>query len=101
MSPFFESSKQVATIIEAEGLRTPISKIAAAQLQELAQGDAKKLLLFSLLTISDAIVGIGKRRYSWAIIKLYYSSFYSVRSILCDNGYVIAYIDGRPFEISV
>jgi hypothetical protein len=58
--------------------------------------DARSYYYSAALSLLEAVIGLEAGRYSWAMVKLYYSSFYSIRSLLAINGTVIFYIGKKP-----
>lgn len=100
MSDKFESSIFANCIFEKEnGSFAPLNMTNSRILREKAKYDAKKLLYYSLITYSDALMGFEKARYSWSIIKLYYCTFFSIRSILCNNGKILFHHTRKPLEL--
>ena len=56
---------------------------------EKSKVDAKDLFYKASLSFLEATYGIVKGHTSWAIVKLYYSIFYTIRVILISSGYVV------------
>ncbi|MEH0874558.1 hypothetical protein QM999_07475 [Pectobacterium cacticida] len=65
----------------------PADKIE--QLRAAAYNDAKNIFFKASLSFLEATYGIINKHTSWAIIKLYYSVFYSLRVILLLSGYAV------------
>lgn len=62
--------------------------------------DAKGLFYSAAQTFIEAIGGVQHGYASWATVKLYYTSFYSVRSILATNAVSIFYPpSGKPWSL--
>lgn len=63
--------------------------------------DTTGLFYTASLTFTDALKGIERGYFSWAIVKLYYSAFYSVRSLLGSNLWALFYrpLCGTPFSL--
>ena len=59
-----------------------------AILRENARSDAKDIFFKASLSFLEATHGIINGRTSWAIVKLYYSLFYSLRVIMMCSGHV-------------
>ena len=49
----------------------------------------------------SAIDVAQRASFSWAVVKLYYCSFYAARSILASNGTCIFYQGTRPYSLTV
>lgn len=79
------------------GLPAPQSTIISSALRE----DALGLLYSAQITFLDALQGISSGYFSWGIVKLYYSSFYAVRSLLAANSVSIFYINNKPYSLIV
>ena len=62
-------------------------------------GDAKNYHYSSCVSVCEAIRGVRDGNYSWAVVKLYYSVFYSIRSLLATNGVSIFYNGTKPWSI--
>jgi len=56
------------------------------------EDDAKSYLYSSIVSVADAISGINEKFLTWATVKLYYATFYALRSLLAMNGVCIFYI---------
>lgn len=56
---------------------------------EKSKVDAKDLFYKASLSFLEATYGIVKGHSSWAIVKLYYSIFYTLRVILISSGYIV------------
>ncbi|MGQ6014370.1 hypothetical protein ACUNG1_10180 [Serratia sp. IR-2025] len=59
------------------------------ELKNASKNDAKDLFYKSTLSYLEATYGIINNHSSWAIVKLYYSIFYSLRVILLLSNYAI------------
>ena len=51
----------------------------------------------SSVTLADALRGIGADYYSWSIVKLYYSVFYSIRGSICIDNMCFFYHNKKPY----
>ena len=56
---------------------------------EKSKVDARDLFYKASLSFLEATYGIVKGHSSWAIVKLYYSIFYSIRVILISSGHIV------------
>lgn len=102
MSELFDCSSRIIEIIQnSGGLDHVLTGEEVEELRRLASIDSQKLLYSAALSIGDAVYGIQKRRFSWSIVQLYYSAFYSVRALLCDNDVIFLHIDGKPYELHI
>jgi hypothetical protein len=59
------------------------------ELSSLIIKDAQSYYQKSLISFCEAIHGIKKQRYTWSIVKLYYSTFYSIRADILLSGYFL------------
>lgn len=102
MSIFFDSSAYLNSLLNSgRAVASPLTAQEAARLKELTYKDSRKLLYSSIISISDAVSGIQKQRFSWSTVQLYYSTFYSVRSILCDNDVIYFHHSGKPYCLNL
>ncbi len=82
------------------GLPTaPLSPAQATQLNACLKQDAVNYLYSGCVTIGDAMQAIEKSLYSWATVKLYYSTFYLLRSTLALSGHALIYDGTKPRSI--
>ncbi|OEE17295.1 hypothetical protein OAY_10635 [Vibrio cyclitrophicus ZF205] len=63
----------------------PLTKVD--ELRESIRVDSESLFYKAMLSFLEAIYGIVNNHSSWAIVKLYYSAFYSLRCKLLISGY--------------
>ena len=77
-------------------LDRPLSGAEAAQLEQLLRVDAANYLYSACVSIGDAVQAIDRALYSWATVKLYYSSFYILRSLLAFSGRALMYEGNKP-----
>jgi uncharacterized protein (UPF0332 family) len=68
----------------------------ALSLSPCLEEDAKNYLFSAAVSLADALRGMQAGFYSWATVKLYYASFYSLRSILASSGNCIVYDVDKP-----
>jgi len=74
----------------------PISHIEASQLELALCSDAAALAQVAMVSLIEGVAGVAMSRYAWAKVKLYYSSFYSIRSMLMMDKFSIFYIGRSP-----
>ncbi|HEV7335456.1 MAG TPA: hypothetical protein VGO06_05755 [Bosea sp. (in: a-proteobacteria)] len=74
----------------------PLDQAQAASFRAALQSDAGAVAQVALASFCEAISGIADSRYSWATVKLYYSAFYSIKSLLMMKNYSIFYIGRSP-----
>lgn len=79
--------------------RTPLARDEATRLSHKLASDSQKLIYSSLISIANAIFDIEKSYSSWPIVKLYYSAFYAVRSILALSDICIYHANGKGLWI--
>ena len=58
-------------------------------LSQARENDLSSFFLKGLLSLMEAISGVSDQRYSWSLIKSYYSTYYFIRSIMLSEGYVL------------
>lgn len=80
--------------------------IEADQLADILKEDAKDYFYSAIVSFGDALNSIRARYFSWSIVKLYYSCFYGIRSLLALRGHCLVYLAApnkrtrRPFFLS-
>lgn len=92
--------------INSEILSTPTKPASRGLNAVEADSFAKSLLKDSddysrsaVISFADALHAMARGFYSWSIVKLYYSSFYSCRSCLALDGWGCYYVKEKPFRI--
>lgn len=85
------SSNQWPTAVRAHHL----TAAEAASLQQALCEDAREYYFSAILSFVEALHGPPQKLYTWATVKLYYSVFYALRSILALHGWCVFYI-ARP-----
>lgn len=83
---------------------TPVAQLVldAAQRSVIVpalEDDAGGLFYSAIITLADALKGISLGYFSWATVKLYYSSFYAVRSLLAANNVSLFYVGSKPYSL--
>jgi hypothetical protein len=68
----------------------------ASQLALALGVDAAENYYSAAVSVGDAIGGINRRFFSWATVKLYYSAFYAVRSLLASEGHCLFHVGKKP-----
>lgn len=76
-----------------------LSSSEAQQLTSTLQNDAGDYAYSSIVSLGDALKGIDEARYTWATIKLYYSSFYAIRARLAIDKICLFYVKQTPFSV--
>lgn len=56
-----------------------------AQIQSCVYSDAAESAYASVVSYAEAISGLMSGRTSWSVVKLYYSAYYSIRSLMLAN----------------
>jgi len=59
------------------------------KLDDLSFSDSVSYYLKALISFCEALQGIKRSRSSWAVVKLYYSLFYLIRSDILLEGYIL------------
>lgn len=80
---------------------TTLSSIQRSGLASCLSEDSAAYLYSAIVSYADAMNGIRGGYYSWATVKLYYSVFYSLRSILSSDDVCLFYIGAKPYSIHV
>ena len=68
-----------------------LSSAEASALKSHLKNDALSYIYSSIVSVGDATLGIRKEMLTWATVKLYYATFYALRSLLAVNGTCIFY----------
>lgn len=79
---------------------SPLNSAQASALRRALGNDAADYLYNGALSIGDATRAIERSLFSWATVKLYYSTFYLARSILASNGRAVVYKGTKPYGLS-
>jgi hypothetical protein len=77
-------------------LDRPLTAQEAAQLRQLLHVDATNYLYSACVSIGDAAQAIDRTLFTWATVKLYYSTFYLLRSLLALSGHALLYEGTKP-----
>jgi hypothetical protein len=70
-----------------------------ATLRSALHDDSQDYFYSACISIVDALRGLQCGFYSWATVKLYYSAFYSLRSLLAADRVCVFYVDSSPFSV--
>ncbi len=79
----------------------PLSYIDCALIDQYLSEDGARVAYSALVSIGDALRGIESGFYSWSIVKLYYSVFYSLRALLAFGNIAVFYIGASPFWVVI
>ncbi|WP_221017476.1 hypothetical protein [Klebsiella pneumoniae] len=71
------------------------------ELDRCLKNDGINYLYSALISYAEAVKGIQTGFYSWATVKLYYSAFYSLRSVLSSDGICIFYLGTKGYTLFV
>ena len=77
-------------------LNHPLTAAEATTLEQVLRVDATNYLYSACVSIGDALQGIDRSLFTWATVKLYYSSFYLLRSLLALSGRALVYDGTKP-----
>ena len=77
-------------------LNRPLTIAEAGKVEQLLLIDATNYLYSACVSIGDALQAIDRALFTWATVKLYYSSFYLLRSLLALSGYALVFDDSKP-----
>lgn len=76
----------------------PLAATAAATLRQALRADAAGYSYSGIVSAGDATQAIHRGLYSWATVKLYYSTFYLARAMLALDGMSIFYAGKTPYS---
>jgi len=76
----------------------PLAAAAANTLRQALLADALGYSYSGVVSAGDATQAIQRGLYSWATVKLYYSTFYLARAMLALDGTAIFYIGKTPYS---
>lgn len=77
-------------------LNRPLTANEANHIQQVLRIDAVNYLYSACVSVGDALQAIDRTLFTWATVKLYYSSFYLLRSLLALSGRVLTYDGTKP-----
>lgn len=77
-------------------LDRPMSAAEAHRVEAMLRIDATNYLYSACVSIGDALQAIDRSLFTWATVKLYYSTFYMLRSLLALSGRVLLYDGSKP-----
>jgi hypothetical protein len=83
----FSGNPSVATIEQYS-----LNQTQAFGLSRCLKNDAINYLYSSIVSVGDATFGINRKLLTWATVKLYYATFYALRSLLALDGICIFYV---------
>ena len=81
-------------------LLNPISATKAFSLDVCIKSDGADYIYSAAISVGEAIRGLCNGLTSWATVKLYYATFYSLRAILAFDGTCIFYIGRKPYSLA-
>jgi hypothetical protein len=91
------AQSMVATLGSGGGfLDRPLSANEATKADHLLLIDATNYLYSACVSIGDAVQSIDKGLFTWSTVKLYYSTFYLLRSLLALSGRALVYDVTKP-----
>lgn len=79
----------------------PLSTGRTGSVSEASEIDAAWSYRSSILSLVSALTSLDSGYRSWPVVQLYYSTFYSIKSILYSNQICIFYKDGKPYRLDV
>jgi hypothetical protein len=77
-------------------LNRPLTAGEAGHAERLLRIDATNYLYSACVSIGDALQAVDRSLFTWATVKLYYSGFYLLRSLLALSGRVLLYDGTKP-----
>lgn len=80
---------------------TALTALHASNILAELSNDSISYFYSAFISFADAIRGIQSGYSSWPTVKLYYSTFYALRSILASQRFCLFYVGTRPFSLLV
>ncbi len=68
--------------------KTPLTNATVTRMASYLNGEIQEYYYKALLSYAESISAICNNHFSWATVKLYYSTFYALRAFLACNDYV-------------
>ncbi|MCE2699510.1 MAG: hypothetical protein PX483_05280 [Nostocales cyanobacterium LE14-WE4] len=87
----FSGNLSIATVEQHS-----LNQSQASGLSRCLKNDAISYLYSSIVSVGDATSSINRNFLTWATVKLYYATFYALRSLLALNGICIFYVRSSP-----
>jgi hypothetical protein len=92
----------IATMGSGGGfLDRPLSIAEAIRAETVLRIDATNYLYSACVSIGDALQATERSLFTWATVKLYYSVFYMLRSLLALSGKVLLYDGTKPKTLTI
>jgi hypothetical protein len=82
--------------ISTRGTHPPLTSVDAARLKLALVNDAANYLRHAAVALSEGIAGIELALSTWATVQLYYSAFYSARTLLAVDDTCLFYCGRSP-----
>jgi hypothetical protein len=82
-------------------LDRPLSVIEANRVEAMLRIDATNYLYSACVSIGDALQAADRSLFTWATVKLYYSAFYLLRSLLALSGQALLYNNEKPYTLNI
>jgi hypothetical protein len=76
-----------------------LSQLEVTSLISGLRADAADFYYSGWISFLDALSGISKGFYTWSVVKLYYSVFYSLRASLAIDNVCAFHVNGSPFSV--
>ena len=99
LAPNYLSSVVYSGISSAGIKSKSLAGVEAGSVRKHLHHDAIEYYYSSVVSVADALNGIVNSFYTWSIVKLYYSVFYSLRAYLAVADHCIFYLNKTPFTI--
>jgi len=78
-----------------------ISHVDLTELKDLNLRDGRDLFYKGMLSLSEAISDLHHGLSSWAVVKIYYATFFFIRSSLCMQNYCIIRTHQNPHSLDL
>ena len=88
--------QQSIAVPNSATINSDIAQEATLRLRD----DAIGFLYSAIISFISAIEGLDNSRFTWSIVKLYYSSFYAARSILASNNTCVFYRNRKSYSVT-
>ena len=79
----------------------PLTSLECSNLAAGLREDGIRAAYSALVSLADSVNGLNAGFYSWTVVKLYYSVFYTLQSLLASDGVALFYVGSSPFWVDL
>lgn len=76
-----------------------LSTAQAGNLGNALLEDARGAIYSGIVCVADALSGLSKGYFSWAIVKLYYACFYFAKAAIARRRHCVVYVGRSPLKV--